>query len=293
MSESGLNELKESGVISISGKVMFAAVIILFITIIFVLFLHLYARWFWGSSHPPPRSRSSRNPRRLAFAPAPDSALAPRRGLDLSLMRALPVVVFSPGDFKDGLECAVCLCEVSDGEKVRLLPKCNHGFHLDCIDMWFQSHSTCPLCRNPVAALPPPPAPDSSEPESRIPEPNAADGHSSESPNYPTNILFWGDQNQVSTGRSSGSEDGIPPPSSASAVSRAEGNAAVAIDIPRPPAESHPSPSSPAVRFQEEEPPKSPGSTRLRSLKRLLSREKRVVPCGNSAGDIEQGMGGG
>jgi hypothetical protein len=33
---------------------------------------------------------------------------------------------------------------------VRLLPKCNHSFHINCIDMWFHSHSTCPICRSPV-----------------------------------------------------------------------------------------------------------------------------------------------
>ncbi|KAF8379352.1 hypothetical protein HHK36_028786 [Tetracentron sinense] len=69
------------------------------------------------------------------------------------LIRSMPVLIFHAGDNKkfknkESLECAVCLCEVADGEKVRLLPSCNHGFHVDCIDMWFKSHSTCPLCRN-------------------------------------------------------------------------------------------------------------------------------------------------
>uniref|UniRef100_J3LBC5 RING-type E3 ubiquitin transferase n=1 Tax=Oryza brachyantha TaxID=4533 RepID=J3LBC5_ORYBR len=33
------------------------------------------------------------------------------------------------------------------GELVRQLPACGHLFHVDCIDMWLHSHSTCPLCR--------------------------------------------------------------------------------------------------------------------------------------------------
>ncbi|KAL9348691.1 hypothetical protein Peur_060057 [Populus x canadensis] len=46
--------------------------------------------------------------------------------------------------------CVVCLHEVVDGERLRKLLKCKHCFHVACIDAWFQSHSTCPLCRNQV-----------------------------------------------------------------------------------------------------------------------------------------------
>lgn len=35
---------------------------------------------------------------------------------------------------------------------LRLLPKCKHAFHLECVDTWLGSHSTCPLCRNRVEA---------------------------------------------------------------------------------------------------------------------------------------------
>uniref|UniRef100_A0A5B7BPM3 RING-type domain-containing protein n=1 Tax=Davidia involucrata TaxID=16924 RepID=A0A5B7BPM3_DAVIN len=48
------------------------------------------------------------------------------------------------------LECVVCLCQVSRGEIYRLLPNCNHSFHVHCIDSWLQAHSTCPLCRTHV-----------------------------------------------------------------------------------------------------------------------------------------------
>ena len=51
---------------------------------------------------------------------------------------------------KDMLFCVVCLYEVMDGERFRKLPKCNHCYHVDCIDEWLQSNSTCPLCRNQV-----------------------------------------------------------------------------------------------------------------------------------------------
>lgn len=48
---------------------------------------------------------------------------------------------------KELAECSVCLNEFEDSEPLRLLPKCRHYFHPECIDMWLYSHTTCPLCR--------------------------------------------------------------------------------------------------------------------------------------------------
>lgn len=48
---------------------------------------------------------------------------------------------------KDGLECAVCLARFEPAEVLRLLPKCKHAFHVECVDTWLDAHSTCPLCR--------------------------------------------------------------------------------------------------------------------------------------------------
>ena len=45
------------------------------------------------------------------------------------------------------VECAVCLSEFEDDESVRLMPKCDHVFHRECIDMWLGCHVSCPVCR--------------------------------------------------------------------------------------------------------------------------------------------------
>ncbi|KAM0953305.1 putative transcription factor C2H2 family [Dioscorea sansibarensis] len=47
-------------------------------------------------------------------------------------------------------ECPVCLSTFMDGEQLRLLPHCQHSFHVSCIDMWLNSHSSCPVCRTNV-----------------------------------------------------------------------------------------------------------------------------------------------
>jgi len=50
--------------------------------------------------------------------------------------------------------CAICLSEFSDGDKIRFLPNCNHRFHVHCIDKWLLSHSSCPTCRNFLKSTP-------------------------------------------------------------------------------------------------------------------------------------------
>ncbi|MQM14320.1 hypothetical protein Taro_047250 [Colocasia esculenta] len=71
-------------------------------------------------------------------------------GVDQSFIDALPVFLYKAiiGSYKDPFDCAVCLCEFGADDKLRLLPRCSHAFHLECIDTWLLSHSTCPLCRS-------------------------------------------------------------------------------------------------------------------------------------------------
>lgn len=69
-------------------------------------------------------------------------------GLQPALINSISVVKFKKGDrLIDGTDCSVCLSEFEDDESLRLLPKCNHAFHIPCIDTWLRSHTNCPLCR--------------------------------------------------------------------------------------------------------------------------------------------------
>ncbi|KAI3508826.1 hypothetical protein L1887_23844 [Cichorium endivia] len=72
-------------------------------------------------------------------------------GLDPGVIATFPRFLYSSvKGIKIGhtvLECAVCLNEFQDHETLRLLPKCSHVFHQDCIDTWLASHVTCPVCR--------------------------------------------------------------------------------------------------------------------------------------------------
>ncbi|XP_010939844.1 RING-H2 finger protein ATL3 [Elaeis guineensis] len=273
-------------------EIMVAAVIVIFMAFLFVFFFYLRAKRYWGAN--PTLGRS-----RLAFA---DEAAVPQRALDLATVKALPSLVFRPEEFKEGLECAVCLSELSEGDEARFLPNCKHGFHLECIDMWLHSHSTCPLCRCPLVAELSSENADSAVELAEVSPVEAAlaAGRSPEPPIFPTNVLFPGFQDQVNTGGSA------TPAAAVAAVSCGESSSCVAsssgkpegvlvIEIPRQAMEGYQSPLSPlpSSRLPLDE-IKSPASARLRSLRWLLSRGNWGIgsSCSPRGSDMEQGVAG-
>lgn len=82
--------------------------------------------------------------------PPPD----PAPGIDKSVLKRIPVAVYGAGAGIPATECSICLGELRKGEKVRILPRCSHGFHVGCIDKWLASHSSCPVCRQPLIETP-------------------------------------------------------------------------------------------------------------------------------------------
>ncbi|XP_009361402.2 RING-H2 finger protein ATL52 [Pyrus x bretschneideri] len=82
-----------------------------------------------------------------------ESMQGSNNGLDESLIKSITVHKYKKGDkLVEGTDCSVCLSEFEENESLRLLPKCNHAFHVRCIDTWLKSHSSCPLCRSNIAA---------------------------------------------------------------------------------------------------------------------------------------------
>ncbi|KAM1185824.1 hypothetical protein TB2_014727 [Malus domestica] len=68
-----------------------------------------------------------------------------------SCLEAAPTVIYT-AEMKAKLagveaECAICLSEFVEGEGIRVLRRCKHGFHAQCIQKWLSSHSSCPTCR--------------------------------------------------------------------------------------------------------------------------------------------------
>ncbi|KAI3459492.1 hypothetical protein Pfo_016155 [Paulownia fortunei] len=90
------------------------------------------------------------------------SPVVENRGLDEAAIRSIPIFEFKKGvpgkDEASGrkpYECAVCLNEFQEEEKLRVIPNCDHVFHIDCIDIWLQNNANCPICRTSVSATRP------------------------------------------------------------------------------------------------------------------------------------------
>uniref|UniRef100_A0A7C9AJ65 RING-type E3 ubiquitin transferase n=1 Tax=Opuntia streptacantha TaxID=393608 RepID=A0A7C9AJ65_OPUST len=84
------------------------------------------------------------------------ASAAANKGLKKKVLKSLPKVAYSAeqhaGKFAE--DCAICLSEFAAGEEIRVLPQCGHLFHVSCIDTWLGSHSSCPSCRQILAAAP-------------------------------------------------------------------------------------------------------------------------------------------
>lgn len=89
------------------------------------------------------------------------SPVIENRGLNEAAIRSIPIFKFKKGNGEDEVsdiksrECAVCLNEFQEEEKLRVIPNCAHVFHIDCIDIWLQNNANCPLCRISISATRP------------------------------------------------------------------------------------------------------------------------------------------
>ncbi|KAL2499299.1 E3 ubiquitin-protein ligase ATL23 [Abeliophyllum distichum] len=69
-------------------------------------------------------------------------------GLSTEDLEKLPKVTGK--DLVLGTDCAVCLDDIESDQPARMVPGCNHGFHLICADTWLSKHPVCPVCRAKV-----------------------------------------------------------------------------------------------------------------------------------------------
>lgn len=130
--------------------------IVLLCALICALALNVAIRCFLrGGDHQPPEGSLPQNEQQQRHHQR-KTTLEKDWGDDLLV--AAPTLVFSVGIKLAGAEaeCAICLSEFAEGDGIRVLARCKHGFHAQCIEEWLSSHSSCPTCRS--RCLPPSPS---------------------------------------------------------------------------------------------------------------------------------------
>ena len=139
-------------------KIMVSAIFSLFIVVIVILFLHFYLRYLQRRRRQSRlislEQQISRAERQIHTASA-TAAMPPKAGLDPVLIaRVLPESIFMQADHRgEVVECSICLSNIEEKATVRILPNCKHIFHVECIDMWLFSNTTCPVCRTAVEPI--------------------------------------------------------------------------------------------------------------------------------------------
>uniref|UniRef100_A0ACD5Y6V7 Uncharacterized protein n=1 Tax=Avena sativa TaxID=4498 RepID=A0ACD5Y6V7_AVESA len=152
-----------------------AIIIVVLVTAFFFLgFFSIYIRRCAGAPLGGPGEHPGSRPGGIMFLTTMGAARSRRmRGVDLDTLETFPTMAYADVKAhkasKGELECAVCLSEFEDDDTLRLLTKCSHAFHADCIDAWLSSHVTCPVCRaNLLADAEAPAAPDSASAASTV-----------------------------------------------------------------------------------------------------------------------------
>jgi len=152
-----LSQLAQNVFSDSNSSIMLAAILSLLLVILFVLLLHVYAKWFLSQSQLRSHTRRWRTPVTVSGVLEPshfhsiniEATPTCTKGLDSATVSAIPTFEHK-AEKTEELECVVCLSVIEEGEIGRRLPKCGHAFHVECIDMWFTSHCNCPICRAPI-----------------------------------------------------------------------------------------------------------------------------------------------
>ncbi|GJN17061.1 hypothetical protein PR202_gb04100 [Eleusine coracana subsp. coracana] len=156
----------DATVITVLSLVLCGLVIVLAVHTVVRCAFSVTRRACYGQEEPP-GAAAARERRPTSSSSSSSCQAGPRK--KGGPHRALPLpLVYSPEVELAGCgasECAICLTEFAQGERVRALPHCNHGFHVRCIDRWLAARQTCPTCRRPPFAKPalPTPPPGSAE----------------------------------------------------------------------------------------------------------------------------------
>ncbi|KAL8210760.1 hypothetical protein R6Q57_005197 [Mikania cordata] len=133
----------------IRGRTLYF-IIVLFAVVISITLIFIYLRWVCRFSS----SSSAAVTHTVTLSPR-QQPLSRSHGLDSSVIDSLPITLYHRPETAGDGECCICLGMFEEGEKVKVLPNCFHGYHCECVDKWLTTHSTCPICRDTIRVYSP------------------------------------------------------------------------------------------------------------------------------------------
>ena len=72
----------------------------------------------------------------------------PNDGLSLNDLRNYTTLnIYSNSDENNQIKCEICHDNINEGDILRMVNICNHSFHQECVDSWFENNTICPYCR--------------------------------------------------------------------------------------------------------------------------------------------------
>ncbi|XP_020406767.1 RING-H2 finger protein ATL67 [Zea mays] len=99
-------------------------------------------------------AEGSESPEDDAYPSSAAAAACSPVGLDAAAIASYPKVAFSSRAAEADAMCSICLSEYRDGETLRVMPECRHGFHVACLDAWLSRSASCPVCRSSPVPTP-------------------------------------------------------------------------------------------------------------------------------------------
>lgn len=143
------------------GLVIVSVIVFSFIVLVIILFCHFIRQYRHVST-------GNRNHQVRVGGVAIAEVPTQNKGLDEATINSLPTFLHtsltcsSPGGgrgveggggaslVREVSECPICLGLFEENERMKVIPKCMHVYHLECLDKWLQSHANCPLCRSTI-----------------------------------------------------------------------------------------------------------------------------------------------
>lgn len=119
--------------------------VLFFVSVLLVNMFFLYVQWLC-------RRRSAAHADLVSRSQSEQPADC-HDGLEAGIIDSFPIILYGSlcdsNDFKyeKESECSICLGVFQKEEKIKMLTRCGHAYHAECVDTWLRTRSSCPLCR--------------------------------------------------------------------------------------------------------------------------------------------------